>query len=148
MLLFKVSKATAAALLPPDADQQAEVLGRMARLQPLKWRHFALSQQFMAQQMKEAAALAAKQAQARSSSSSIIGGSSRKKPTLLVVVGRQHAAALHAAWSNPSSKLWRTNVPRSFAASVLEPPEASTGAAAAGPAGGTSGTGDMPAAGT
>jgi hypothetical protein len=153
LLLFKVSKATAAALLPPHADQQAEVLGRMARLQPLKWRHFALRQQFMAQQIKEAAALATKQAQARSSSSrSAIGGSSsRQNPTLLVVVGRQHAAALHAAWSNPSSILWRTNVPRSFVASVVEPPEVSTegaGAAAAGPAGGSSGAGEAPPAGT
>lgn len=113
LLLFKVSKATAAALLPPDDTLQAEVLSRMQRLQPLKWRHFALRQQHMAQQIKEAAMLATKQSQGRSSSSS--------QPTLLVVVGRQHCAALHAMWSDPASALWATQVPRSFAPSVVEP---------------------------
>jgi predicted anti-sigma-YlaC factor YlaD len=127
--LFKVSKATAAALLPPDDKQQAEVLARMARLQPLKWRHFALRQQHMAQQIKEAAMAAAKQAQAAGSS-----GSSGKKPTLLVIVGRQHCAALHALWSDPVSSLWRTQMPRTFAPSVVEPQAEATPGAATGPA--------------
>lgn len=116
LLLFKVSKATAAALLPPDAQQQSQVLSRMQRLQPLKWRHFALRQQHMAQQIKEAAMQAAKQAQTTNSSSS---GS--HSPTLLVVVGRQHCAALRALWNDPASSLWRTQVPHSFAPSVVEP---------------------------
>lgn len=130
LLLFKVSKATAAALLPPDDKQQVEVLARMARLQPLKWRHFALRQQHMAQQIKEAAMAAAKPAEAAGSSSS--SGTQPKK--LLVIAGRQHCAALHALWSDPASSLWRTQMPRTFAPSVVEPQAEATPAAASGPA--------------
>lgn len=130
LLLFKVSKATVAALLPPDDQQQAEVLARMQHLQPLKWRHFALRCQHMAQQIKEAALLAAKQAQERIKAGSTPASSST--PTLLVVVGRQHVAALQALWSDPASSLWRTQVPRSFAPSVVEPAGAEGAEAAAG----------------
>jgi hypothetical protein len=127
LLLFKCSKATAAALLPPDAAQQGEVLARMARLQPLKWRHFALRQQYMAQQVKEAAVAAAKSARAGSSNNSCSGSGGT---TLLVIVGRQHCAALRSLWSDPASSLWRTQVPRSFAPSVVDPEAEPTPAAA------------------
>jgi hypothetical protein len=122
LLLFKVAKATAAALLPPEPAQQAEVLARMARLQPLKWRHFALRQQYMAEQLKEAAGRAAKQAQ------------QDRKPKLLVIVARHHAAAMRALWNDPKSSLWRTHVPRSFAPSVVEPADTAGSGAAAGTA--------------
>lgn len=122
LLLFKVAKATAAALLPPEPAQQAEVLARMARLQPLKWRHFALRQQYMAEQVKEFAGKAAKQAQ------------QDRKPKLLVIMARQHAAAMRALWFDPKSSLWRTQVPRSFAPSVVEPADAAGSGAAAGTA--------------
>lgn len=115
LLLFKVSKATAAALLPPaEAPHQAEVLlARMARLQPLKWRHFALRTQYMAQQIKEAVQAAAKQAQAGSRGSGKrpscwwwLGGSTARlcmhcglTPRLLCG-GRRFPAALRRLWWN------------------------------------------------
>jgi hypothetical protein len=133
LLLFKVSKATTAALLPPDeGGLQAGVVQRLQRLQPLKWKHFALRQQHMAQQIKEAAEVAAKQVSSDSSkaaastqpshgsSGSGSSGSSSEQPVLLAVVGRQHCAALRSLWSDPNSSLWRTQVPRTFAPSVVE----------------------------
>lgn len=120
LLLFKVSKATAAALLPPDSAQQAEVLARMRRLQPLKWGHFELRTSHMAQRIKEAATAAARS-----------GSKQKPKPTLLAVVGRQHVSAISALWHDRGSQLWRTEVPRGFAVSMLErPPSAATPGAA------------------
>jgi hypothetical protein len=136
LLLFKVSKATAAAMLVPAAAQQA--MQRLQRLQPLKWAHFALRQRYMARQIKELCAAAAKaaglqpsvavrqQQQDQQSETAAAGGSKAtakpagKAPTVLVVVGRQHVQGLQAMWQDPSSPLWRDRMPRSFAASVVE----------------------------
>jgi hypothetical protein len=136
LLLFKVSKATAAAMLAPAAAQEA--MQRLQRLQPLKWAHFALRQRYMARQVKELCAAAAKaaglqpsvavrqQQQDQQHQTTAAGGSQAsvaaagKAPTVLVVVGRQHVQGLQAMWQDPSSPLWRDRMPRSFAASVVE----------------------------
>lgn len=140
LLLFKVSRATAAAMLSPGAAQEA--MQRLQRLQPLKWAHFALRQRYMARQVKELCAAAAKaaglqpsvavrqqQQVEQSSSSSAAGSQGRepaaaaatgKVPTVLVVVGRQHVHGLQAMWQDAASPLWRDRMPRSFAESVVE----------------------------
>jgi hypothetical protein len=137
LLLFKVSKATAAAMLAPAAAQEA--MQRLQRLQPLKWAHFALRQRYMARQIKELCAAAAKasglqpsvaarpqqldqqnQAAAAAGGSQPIAKPAGKAPTVLVVVGRQHVQGLQAMWQDASSPLWRDRMPRSFAASVVE----------------------------
>uniref|UniRef100_A0A383V4V0 Uncharacterized protein n=1 Tax=Tetradesmus obliquus TaxID=3088 RepID=A0A383V4V0_TETOB len=140
LLLFKVSRATSAAMLAPCPAQEA--MQRLQRLQPLKWAHFALRQRYMARQVKELCAAAAKaaglqpsvavrqQQQAEQSSSSSAAGSqgrepavaaaAGKVPTVLVVVGRQHVHGLQAMWQDAASPLWRDRMPRSFAESVVE----------------------------
>lgn len=149
LLLFKVSKATAAAMLSPAEAQEASQ--RLQRLQPLKWAHFALRQRYMAEQIKELCSAAAKAAgsqpavavhqrqaasadqaaqrgqpaaalapAAAAASSATVHAPARKHPTVLVVVGRQHVHGLEAMWRDPGSSLWRDRMPRSFAASMVE----------------------------
>jgi hypothetical protein len=145
LLLYKVSKATAAAMLEPAAAQEA--MQRLQRLQPLKWAHFALRQCYMARQVKELCAAAAKAAglqpsvavrqqqqqqdeqspsaaavdkQSSGKRTAAAAAATGKAPTVLVVVGRQHVQGLQAMWRDPASPLWRDRMPRSFAASVVE----------------------------
>ncbi|KAF8059980.1 hypothetical protein HT031_004918 [Scenedesmus sp. PABB004] len=128
-LLFKVSRATAAALLSPAEAQAAAV--RLRRLQPLKWAHFNLRQRYMAAQIKEAAAAAAAagarpplaqrlQPEAQPTAGGGSGAAADTPLTVVAVVGRHHVHALQSMWSDPRSALWQTDVPRTFAPSVVE----------------------------
>jgi hypothetical protein len=141
LLLYKVSKATAAAMLAPGPAQEA--MQRLQRLQPLKWAHFALRQRYMARQIKELCAAAAKaaglqpsvavrqqqqqqqdgqtqQAAGDQGDHKPVAAAAGTAPTVLVVVGRQHVHGLQAMWRDAASPLWRDRMPRSFAASVVE----------------------------
>jgi hypothetical protein len=60
LLLFKSSRATAAALLPPGGVPVA--LQHLQRLQPLKWAHAALRERHMARMIREACTAAARSA--------------------------------------------------------------------------------------
>lgn len=116
LLLYKVSKATAAAMLSPADAQQA--MERLKRLQPLKWAHCRLRQRYMAQQIREACNAAA--AKLTKGPNATAG-----KPTvkMLAIIGRQYVPGLQDMWRDPGSSLWSDRVPRTFTPSVVEKQE-------------------------
>jgi hypothetical protein len=92
---FKASKACAAATCSPSSMQQ-EVLRGMGRLQPLKWRHFAKKEAFMASRLAELCRAPLRAGQ--------------KRGTIVAVVGRQHVHPLMALWR--SAKFWAAETER------------------------------------
>jgi len=165
MTAYKVCKATAAAMLGPEATQKA--VQRQAMLQPLKFAHFERRALHMATQLLECtrrnAALASQALRRRrmasrksddsshasfvlglgssspnststetdatapsasgSTASSSEGNSTVDAPPFKVaaVIGRQYVPMILRLWNDSNSDLWRGDVPRTFAPSVIEP---------------------------
>jgi hypothetical protein len=103
--------------------------------QPLKWEHFARRELHMAWQLRE---FCEEGAERRVRATPQSSGSSSRAPAeagagggdsgigggadgpVVAVVGRQHAAALRKLWDDPSSLLWRDELPREFSPSVID----------------------------
>lgn len=139
MAVYKVSRACAAGTLAPGELDAA--VAEQAKLQPLKYAHFAEREAYIANQLRDMCKQARQEQQQQQQQQAVadatarevqpsgastspspeeVCGAGRSTLNIVVVLGRVHLPGLAKLWNNRSSALWRDVMPKNYAQSTIE----------------------------